>query len=146
MICEELINSIAEKLSEEFAGKDIYTYEVKQGISVPCFFILPISVSDIRHVGRRRLAEYLMCVQYIPASEETYAECAGVEEKMYKLLEFADVGGARVAGTGFRSETTDEAMSLFVSYRMLTLETPAGGQEKMDSYVSNVDFGGKNGA
>lgn len=131
MIVRKITDAIAEKLSAEFPETVLYTEEVKQGLETPCFFILPISVSDVRHTGHRWLAVYSMCTQYVPGSDEPKAECADIEESLYKLLEYITVDGKTVAGIDIHSETTDEVLSFFVSYRMLTLEEPEDALEIM---------------
>lgn len=140
MTVKKIIDSIAEILDSNFSDKEIYTEEVQQGLTSSCFFVFPINVSDLRHIGRRWQAKYSMCVQYIPDSEEPKAECAEVEEKLYKLLEYVTVDGCLVGGIDINSETTDEVLSFFVTYRMFTLENPSEEIEKMtelkgDSYV-----------
>lgn len=132
MIVQKIIDDIAEILNSNFSDTEIYTEEVQQGLATPCFFVFPINVSDLRHIGRRWQAKYSMCVQYIPDSEEPKAECVEVEEKLYKLLEYITVDGCMVGGIDINSETTDEVLSFFVTYRMLTLERPADEIEKME--------------
>lgn len=131
MIVQKIIDSIAELLDSGFPDKEINTEEVKQGLTTPCFFVFPLNVSDIRHVGKRWNAMYLMCVQYIPDSHEPKAECAEVEEKLYKMLEYITVDGCTVGGFDIHSETTDEVLSFFVTYRMLTMEKPTEETEVM---------------
>ena len=139
MIVQKIIDGIAERLNSNFSDTDIYTEEVQQGLITPCFFILPISVSDIRHIGRRWNAKYSMCVQYIPDSDEPKAECADVEEKLYKLLEYIKIEGLTVGGIDIHSETTDEVLSFFVTYRMQTIEKPKDETENMKKLQGDVN-------
>lgn len=122
MTVKKIVDGIAEILHTHYPNNDIYTEDVEQGLTTPCFFVFPISVSDLRHIGKRRLASYSMCVQYIPDSDEPKAECAEVEEKLYKLLEYITVDSCTVGGIDLHSEQTDEVLSFFVTYRMFTLE------------------------
>lgn len=138
MIVQKIIDSIAEILDANFSDKEINTEEVKQGLVTPCFFIFPINVSDIRHIGRRWNAKYAMCVQYIPDSDEPKAECAEIEEKLYKLLEYITVDGCTVGGIDIHSETTDQVLSFFVTYRMLTMEKPTEEIKKMTDLKGDV--------
>lgn len=138
MIVQKIIDGIAEILDANFPDSDIQTEEVKQGLDTPCFFVFPINVSDIRHVGRRWNARYSMCVQYIPDSDEPKAECAEVEEKLYKLLEYITVNGCLVGGVDIHSETTDEVLSFFATYRMLTIEEPTEEIIKMTDLKGDV--------
>lgn len=135
MIVAKIIDSIAEILSEHFPNAEIYTEEVKQGLNEPCFFILPIDVSDIRHIGRRRMAEYTVCVQYLPSSDEPKAETALTEELLYKILEYVTVDGAKVPGWDIHSETTDEVLSFFATYKMLTLEQNENYETMNECYL-----------
>lgn len=139
MIIQKIIDSIAEILDANFPDKEINTEEVKQGLETPCFFIFPINVSDIRHIGRRWNAKYAMCVQYIPNSDEPKTECAEIEEKLYKLLEYITVDGCTVSGVDIHSETTEEVLSFFATYRMLTLEKPSTESEMMTDLKENVN-------
>ena len=138
MIVQKIIDGIAEILDSGFPDKEINTEEVKQGLETPCFFVFPLNVSDIRHIGRRWNAKYSMCVQYIPDSVEPKAECTEVEEKLYKLLEYVTVDGSLVGGIDIHSETTDEALSFFVTYRMLTMEKPVSEAEKMTELKGDI--------
>lgn len=138
MIVQKIIDSIAEILDANFPDKEINTEEVKQGLETPCFFVFPLSISDIRHIGRRWQAKYSMCIQYIPDSHEPRAECVKVEEKLYKLLEYITVDGKMVGGIDIHSETTDEVLSFFVTYRMLTLERPSEDIEMMTGLKEDV--------
>lgn len=138
MIVQKIIDDIAEILNSNFSDTDIYTEEVQQGLITPCFFIFPISVSDIRHVGRRWNAKYSMCVQYIPDSDEPKAKCVDVEEKLYKLLEYITVDSCTVGGIDLHSETTEEVLSFFATYRMLTLEKPTDENENMTDLKGDV--------
>lgn len=142
MIVQKIIDSIAETLSGHFPDTEIYTEEAKQGLNEPCFFILPVDVSDIRHRGNRWLAEYTVCVQYIPSDNEPKARCAEVEEILYKALEYVRIDGAAVGGMDIHSETTDEVLSFFVSYRMLTLETSEENADSMGEYTLNSQVKG----
>lgn len=138
MTVQKIIDSIAEITDKNFPNTEINTEEVKQGLETPCFFVFPLSVSDIRHIGRRWQAKYSMCIQYIPDSEEPRAECAEIEEKLYKQLEFVTVDGRTVAGSDIHSETTDQVLSFFVTYGMLTLERPSEDIEMMIGLKENV--------
>ncbi len=139
MIVQKIIDSIADILDTSFPDTDIHTEDVKQGLNTPCFFVFQINVSDIRHVGCRRNARYSMCVQYIPDSEEQKAECVEVEEKLYKLLEYIKIDGLTVGGIDIHSETTDEVLSFFVTYRMLTMEKPKEETENMKELQGDVN-------
>ncbi len=144
MIVQKIIDSIAEILDANFPDMDIHTEEVKQGLTTPCFFVFPITVSDIRHIGRRWNAKYSMCVQYIPDSDEPKAECVEVEEKLYKMLEYVTIDGCIVGGIDIHSETTDEVLSFFVTYRMLTMEEPTEEIKKMTDLKGDVHVKEKN--
>lgn len=134
----KIIDSIAEIISEHFSDAEIYTENIEQGLSEPCFFIYPVNSSLIRHVGRRWIEEYFMCVQYIPLVGDEKAECAKTEEMLYRILEYITVDGAKIAAVSPHSANTDEVLSFFVSYRILTLESPEEIPDTMDSYTQNT--------
>lgn len=134
----KVIDSIAEILSECFPDTEIYTENAEQGLHEPCFFVYPVNISLVRHIGRRWLEEYFMCVQYIPLVGDEKAECAKTEEMLYRILEYITVDGAKIAAVSPHSENTDEVLSFFVSYRVLTLESPEEITDTMDSYTQNT--------
>lgn len=135
---DKIIDSIAEILSDHFPDAEIYTENVEQGLHEPCFFVYPVNSSLLRHVGRRWMEEYFMCIQYLPSVGDEKALCAKTEETLYRILEYITVDGAKIAAVSPHSETNDEVLSFFVSYRVLTLEVPEEMPEAMDSYTQNT--------
>lgn len=142
MTVQKIIDSICLVLSEHFPDTEIYTEKVEQGLSEPCFFVLPIMVSDTRQVGRRWHARYTVGVQFLPSSDRPKATCAETEELLYKLLEFITVDGKTVRGENFNSQTIDEVLSFFADYIMFTLEIPANPDEPMAEYTQNYQVKG----
>lgn len=142
MTVKKIVDGIAEILHTHYPNNDIYTEDVEQGLTTPCFFVFPISVSDLRHIGKRRLASYSMCVQYIPDSDEPKAECSEVEEKLYKLLEYITVDGVPVGCSEPHSETNDDVLSFFADYGIFTLEIDSEMQIFINSYSDNYNVKG----
>lgn len=133
MTIQKIIDSIAATLLAEYPGKDIYTENAPQGVTEPCFFVLPFGSVIRRVVGGRIGERYSVLVQYLPSSDTPLSECAEVEETLYRILEDVTVDGAIIHSYDISSETTDEVLSVVLVYEFQTVETDESA-ERMTSY------------
>jgi hypothetical protein len=70
----------------------IYTEQVKQGLTEPCFFVLCEDCSEKQIMGKRRLLKHLFYIQYIPIPESSYADCNNINELLYRALRYLPIG------------------------------------------------------
>lgn len=117
-----IISGIAGKLYDTFgAGYEIYTEQVEQGLTEPCFTIGTVRNRAERFLGERYYRRNTFNVNYFPASEETpLAEIRDIEEQLLCALEEITVDGDLVRGTDIEGTISDNVLVLTVSYNMFT--------------------------
>lgn len=118
-----IIDAVSISLAAEFGESyTIYTEEVKQGLTEPCFFL---SCANRTHRLFRGLAgstqryfqENLFCIQYFPVSDDRKnEECNAVASRLNECLEWLDVDGDLVMGTQMHCEIADGILNFFVNY------------------------------
>lgn len=114
----DLTKGIAMALHEEFGGHyEIYTENVEQDLSEPCFLITCVSPKSEQFLGRRYLREHLFLVQYFPENaEEPRQECMDAQDRLYEALEFIMVDGRLRNGRGMEGEFLDGVLHFQVKY------------------------------
>ena len=113
-----IIEAIAAALNGEFGEEyTVYAEDVKQGLSEPCFFISCINPASSLFLGKRYFRENLFCIQYFPRRQgRERAECNETAERLFKCLEYLEVSGRFVKGTGMKYEVADGILNFFVNY------------------------------
>jgi hypothetical protein len=122
---DKIIDVISEKLNEAF-GEDfkIYTEEVKQGLTEPCFFIQLVTPTNTQVLGKRYFRQNLFDIQYFPQSKnEPKAECLRVQDDLFLALEYINVGEDLQRGEKMRGEFADGVLNFFVEYNMFVYKT-----------------------
>ena len=123
-----IVDGIAKALYDEF-GVDykIYSEEVPQGLTYPCFLIT--IVSPIREHYRDLMYKnsIKVCVQYISDEKtETLSNVYSIKDRLDNCLEYIEILTGQVKGSKQESEIEDKVLSYFVNYDFLTIkeETP----------------------
>ena len=113
-----LIEAVSISLNGEFGdGYEIYMEEIKQDLTEPCFFISCINPASSLFLGKRYFRENLFCIQYFPRRQgRERAECNETAERLFKCLEYLEVSGRFVKGTGIKYEVADGILNFFVNY------------------------------
>lgn len=134
-----MINSIksgiAKKLDDTFVGVPIFTDEIKQGLTEPCFFIKTVSSGQDPLLGRRFMRRQSFDVHYFPPkSESENSSISNVLEHLYEVLEFIYSDGSLLRGTGMNHEQVDGVLHFIVNYNLPVLrdETPQELMENLD--------------
>lgn len=110
-------DGIADKLSAAFSGVQVFTEDVQQGFSEPCFFISLITVSTAPDMNNRYRRNYLMNIKYFPSvSNNSNQEMEAVEEKLYQVLEYIEVDGDLVRGFDMSAEKVDGVLVYTIRY------------------------------
>ena len=88
-----IVDGISLKLNEIFGDEyTIYSEDVKQGLSRPCFFIKLLNPSSVIERGLTYIRENTYCIHFFPKStSEPKAECYQMLDKLYMALEYINV-------------------------------------------------------
>lgn len=135
-----IIESISISLNAEFGDRyKIHREADRQGLEEPCFFIQCINPTEKLFFGKRYFRQNQFCIQYFPEDEfHGNQECCAVAERLFFCLEYIDVGGDPVMGTGMRYEVVDEILRFFVDYDLFVYKVgePVPVMEKVSEEIS----------
>lgn len=116
---DKIISGISFAVGSEFGDDyDIHKNGVKQGLTTPCFSILCLNPTIEQVLGKRYFRTNQFVVHYFPSTDEPQLECHSVTERLMGCLEYIDIDGDLVRGTGMTSEIVDDVLSFFVNYNM----------------------------
>ncbi len=120
----KIIDGICEALHGEFGdGYEIYTEDVQQNLTEPCFIVVLVKPSTKQFLGKRYYRTNLFCIHYFPQSQtDAKAECIDVLERLMDCLEYITVDGDMTRGTGMNGEMDDGVLSFFVNYNMFVVK------------------------
>jgi hypothetical protein len=117
MTIKNLIDAIAEALFQEFgSGYEIYTENVEQGLTEPCFMIRCLNPTKNRFLGRCYRRTNQFSIQYIPSTQEAHDECNNVMERLFECLENVILHGKPIHGAELHGEITDEVLTFTINY------------------------------
>lgn len=112
-----IIEAISISLNGEFGdGYEIHMEEIKQDLKEPCFFISCTNPTSSLFLGKRCLRENLFCIQYFPRQGRERADCNETAERLFICLEYLEMPGGFVKGTGMKCEVADGILNFFVNY------------------------------
>lgn len=112
----DVVDSICLAISKAFADKEIYTEQVKQGFSPPCFFVTCINPNESRFLGDRYQYKGKYEINYFPDDENSNREIVEVSETLSDILETIEVKGELTRGTKMESTISDGVLSFLVNY------------------------------
>ena len=143
----KIIDGISKAINEEF-GDDykIYTEEIEQGLTEPCFSIVSLKPTNNLFRQNKYFRQYPFCIHYFPSSNEKKLECQKVLERLYLSMEYIEIEEifegnktiSKTMGTEMNGEYDDGVLHFFVNYDMYVNKM----EEKttpMDSYGYNTD-------
>lgn len=112
---QKIVNGICQALSREFTEQEyeIYTESVEQGLKVPCFSVLMLKASIERQSEHRYQKTYPFSVQYFPESEEPYAECQAILERLYRTMELIETEIGNLRGTELSGQISDGDFGIY---------------------------------
>lgn len=118
----EIVVGIAQKLHNVFGDAyEIHIDSVRQDFREPCFFILPLQTAQRQIIGRRYYRESSFDVHYFPADTDPAEEISRMADRLFDVLEYIEVAGALVRGTGQHTESEDGVLHFFVNYNVFLL-------------------------
>ena len=134
-----IIDGISKKLNKFFGDSfTIYTESVKQGLKRPCFFIKLLKPTNTKERGEVYSRENGFCIHYFPEStNEPKTKCYKMLDNLYVALEYIEVNGNLVRGTGMLGDLHDGTLQFHVYYNVFVhrLHDP----EKME-VLEPIDF------
>ena len=123
MTIKELIDTIAEALFQEFGSDyEIYTENVEQGLTEPCFLIRCLNPTKNVFLGRCYTRTNQFVIQYIPSTTELIEECNNVMERLFECLENVILSDKPIHGTDLNGEITDGILTFKVNYNGFVLK------------------------
>lgn len=135
---KDIVDGICGAISERFAGCEIYTEKVKQGMAPPCFFVRCIDQEDDLEV-QRIFKKRQFGIQYFPESDdEPNAECHTTAEGLFACLELIKADGAWVRGTDMSGHVEDGVLTFTVNYGVFVCSSkdqPSMEQVTVDTEV-----------
>lgn len=123
---QNIVDGICKALSDAFGdGYEIYTENVQQNLTEPCFLVKLVKPTQNQFFGKRYYRTQLFCIHYFPKSkDEPDAECFEVQDKLNDCLEYITVDGDLIRGTQMNSDITDDVLSFMVNYDMYVIKQP----------------------
>lgn len=123
-----VIDGIVAALNTEFGDSyEIYTEDVQQYLTEPCFSIVLVKPSQKQFLGKRYFRKHFFCIHYFPQSkDEAKSECFDVEDRLMDCLEYIEVDGDVVRGTEMEGEMADGVLNFMVSYNMFVTKEEEG--------------------
>ena len=102
----DVVDAICLTISQAFADREIYTEQVKQGFTPPCFFVTCTNPNEGRFLGDKFQHKGRYEVNYFPNEENANRE----------LVEVIEVKGELTRGTKMESTISDGVLSFLVNY------------------------------
>lgn len=135
----DIINGISNALYSNFEGVTIYTESIEQGFESPCFFIMPLNVSESPLMGARAFRNMAFDVHYFPMSERaSNAEIQTIASKLFGVLKRIDLlNGDKLNGFKLRYEVENGVLHFFVEYKP-TIRYPVDAVEAQGELTQTI--------
>ena len=135
-----IVDGISIKLNSIFGdGYEIYSEDVEQGLTEPCFFIKSLPVQNRRLLGKRKQRTYSFVITYFPKNNN--AEMQDVAEKLLDGLEYIIlITGEIIRGHSLEAEIVDGLLQFSVQYVVFLNDYE--NEESMETMESSVGVKG----
>lgn len=137
-IVDSIVQAISAAYGEEY---EIYTENVEQGLTEPCFLIECINPSFEQFLGRRYHEKVPFCIHYFPKGPDKSEESNAVFTTLTVCLEYISIDGQPVRGTSMRAEWDGDVMHFMVDYEMFLFRPNI--EEKMGGYSLEMEVNGE---
>lgn len=123
-----IIDAMSITLHREYPHTRIYTEDVSQGLTEPCFLITSVLPTNDHFLNNRYKRKHLMVVQYFPS--DGLSEINSVLSDLFIVLEeVTDLDGNTHRGSKMRIETVGNVGHFFIHYdffvdKHVTVEDP----------------------
>lgn len=111
-----------KRIRECFPNHAVYTENIEQGLSPPCFSVICEQPVFKRFLGKRFFRSFDFCIYYYPENDEFFSEINSVSEKLIPNLEVIEADGDLIRCNNFSTKTVDDVMVICVSYGVFVYE------------------------
>lgn len=130
-ISAEIIKSaVVKRLKEAYPKITIYKERVKQGMKLPCFFVLLIHSMDSQKLGSRSLRDYLVHVRY-HSQAGTQAELNEIGDHLAGLLRQVELSDGPILGRVQSWDIQDGILTFRIRFK-LYVDQSATREESME--------------
>ena len=138
----DLIDAISKRLLEYFPESvpNIYSENIEQGFSEPCFYISLINSTNKNKLGPGRGKRYKFDIMYFNNNLGNYYPYTMVY-KLSTVLEDIQIGDALIHGFDIEYEVKDNKLHFFVEYPVLA-SYEVEKVSKMASLKERIDING----
>lgn len=115
----QTIDGISVKLNQVFGDEvRIYSEDIKQGLTEPCFFIMVLNPSHEQGLGVKGIRRQPFDIHYFPSVVGSNLELQTMATNLYEAVDMITVGEGLVRGTQMSHRVVDGVLHFFVSYNM----------------------------
>lgn len=112
----DILYGISTTLYDHFAGAQIYTDTVEQGLSEPCFFVMPVAINEQTLLNTRALRTVAFDIHYI--SKQSRLQLEELAAKLYPLMRRVTLlDGSSLNGFNLHHEIYDGVLHFFVEFK-----------------------------
>lgn len=138
----DLIDAISKRLLEYFPESvpNIYSENIEQGFSEPCFYIFLINSTNKNKLGPGRSKRYKFDIMYFNNNLGN-DDLNTMGDKLSTVLEDIQIGDALIHGFDIEYEVKDNKLHFFVEYPVLA-SYEVEKVSKMASLKERIDING----
>ena len=138
----DLIDAISKRLLEYFPESvpNIYSENIDQGFSEPCFYISLINSTNKNKLGPGRSKRYKFDIMYFNNNLGN-DDLNTMGDKLSTVLEDIQIGDALIHGLDIEYEVKDNKLHFFVEYPVLA-SYEVEKVSKMASLKERIDING----
>ena len=118
---EIVINGIIESLKTEFPDHKVYTSTVRQGLTEPCFVVVPLKSYVSRKFGDRCIHTYTFAIHYFPKNRDDVETCFDAQERLSDCLKMIKIQAVKAHCFDLNSHIDDGVLTLECSYNVHSL-------------------------
>lgn len=132
-----ILYGITNAIKSAFDEVPIYIDTVEQGLTDPCFFVLPISASEGRLLSLRAYREVVFDVHYI--SDAGRLKLESVASQLYLVLrQITLLDGSMLNGFDLKHEIEGDALHFFVKYKPTVLYESDSAEPSLSTLELNA--------
>ena len=117
----DIIDGIAVKLGEICPEAEVYRDEIEQGFKEPCFFILPLRVTQETKLGNRYFRRHAFDVHYFPRRGSASEDVQAVATDLIMGLEYISAEGDLIRAARTEAEIHDGVLHFMADYDVFVL-------------------------
>lgn len=121
----EILNGISAALKDVFPGCTIYSQNIEQGLTSPCFFIQLTSQNQKCMIGHRSRMDYQFDIAYFPTDENDNDGKYEVGGQAIHALEYISVTDGLLRGQEREIELLENQLHIRVRYSLFVMEQSA---------------------